>query len=103
MEQLTHLSLFSGKGATMKIIIKNGMVKAFSDKGDLTEQLKNLEALVIATQRHAGNMHKVASRTLGVDPALVEANEALRRQVRVQENTIATADRQLARNKAARS
>lgn len=87
----------------MKIIIKDGEVKTFSDNGSITEQLKNLESLVIATQKHAANMQKVAARTLGIDPALEQANDTLRRQLRCAENTIATADRQLCRQKGGHS
>lgn len=83
----------------MKIIIKGGQLVTFSDKGDITEQLKNLERLIITAQNHAANMQKVASRTLNIDPAVLEANEALRRQNAIAQNTINIADGQLRRNR----
>lgn len=82
----------------MKITIRKGKVINFTDHGNITEQLANLEALIVATQKHAANMQKVAARTLGVDPAILEANDELRRQLRCANNTLTMADRQLERN-----
>lgn len=82
----------------MKITIKKGKVIKFSDHGNVSEQLMNLEALIVAAQKHAANMQKVAARTLGTDPAILEANDELRRQLRCANTTIAIADKQLERN-----
>ena len=82
----------------MKIVIRKGKVVQFTDRGNITEQLTNLESLIVAAQKHAANMQKVAARTLGVDPAILEANDELRRQLRCANTTIAMADRQLERN-----
>ena len=82
----------------MKIVIRKGKVVSFTDHGNIAEQLSNLESLVVATQKHAANMQKVVARTLGVDPAIIEANDELRRQLRCANTTITLADRQLERN-----
>ena len=41
----------------MKIIIRKGVVKKFSDSGNQHEQLKNYDALVSYTQTLAAEMH----------------------------------------------
>lgn len=79
----------------MNITIKNGTIKRFSDAGDLTEQLTNLSALIIAVQEYARNMHTVAAQALNADPAFLESYKRLRRDLQCAQNTIAIADKQL--------
>ena len=82
----------------MKIIIQKGVVKKFSDSGNQMEQLKNYDALVSYTQTLAAEMHLAADKALSVDPALVELNKSLNKQLKVATNTISLADKQLERN-----
>jgi len=82
----------------MKIIIRKGVVKRFRDSGSLTDQLTNLEALIAHTQSLAAEMHVVADCALSVDPALVELNKSLNKQLKAATNTINLADKQLERN-----
>ena len=82
----------------MKIIIRKGVVKKFSDGGNQMEQLKNYDALVSYTQTLAAEMHLAADKALSVDPALVELNKSLNKQLVAAKNTISLADKQLERN-----
>ena len=82
----------------MKIIIRKGVVKRFSDSGNQHEQLKNYDALVSYTQTLAAEMHLAADKALSVDPALVELNKSLNKQLKAATNTISLADKQLERN-----
>ena len=82
----------------MKIIIRKGVVKTFSDSGNQMEQLKNYKALVDYTQTLAAEMHLAADKALSVDPALVELNKSLNKQLKAATNTISLADKQLERN-----
>ena len=82
----------------MKIIIRKGAVKKFSDSGNQHEQLKNYRALVDYTQTLAAEMHLAADKALSVDPELVELNKALNKQLKAAKNTISLADKQLERN-----
>ena len=82
----------------MKIIIRKGVVKVFRDSGNQMEQLKNYDALVSYTQTLAAEMHLAADKALSVDPALVELNKALNKQLKAATNTISLADKQLDRN-----
>jgi hypothetical protein len=79
----------------MKIIVRNGVVKQFSDRGDAAEQLANISALIDAVQRYARDMHAVAAQALNADPAFLESYKRLRRDLRCAQNTIAIADKQL--------
>ena len=65
----------------MKIIIRKGAVKKFVDNGNQHEQLKNYRALIDYTQQLAAEMHLAADKALSVDPALVELNKALNKQL----------------------
>ena len=82
----------------MKIIIRKGVVKVFRDSGNQIEQLKNYDALVSYTQTLAAEMHLAADKALSVDPALVELNKSLNKQLKAATNTISLADKQLERN-----
>ena len=82
----------------MKIIIRKGAVKIFRDGGNQMEQLKNYDALVSYTQTLAAEMHLSADKALSVDPALVELNKSLNKQLKAATNTISLADKQLERN-----
>ena len=82
----------------MKIIIRKGVVKVFKDSGNQMEQLKNYDALVSYTQTIAAEMHLAADKALSVDPALVELNKSLNKQLKAATNTISLADKQLERN-----
>ena len=82
----------------MKIIIRKGVVKVFRDSGNQMEQLKNYDALVSYTQTIAAEMHLAADKALSVDPALVELNKSLNKQLNAAKNTINLADKQLERN-----
>ena len=82
----------------MRIIIRKGVVKVFRDSGSLVDQLTNLEALIAHTQSLAAEMHVVADCALSVDPALVELNKSLNKQLNAAKNTINLADKQLERN-----
>ena len=82
----------------MKIIIRKGVVKVFRDSGNQMEQLKNYDALVSYTQTLAAEMHLAADKALSVDPALVELNKSLNKQLNAAKNTISLADKQLERN-----
>ena len=82
----------------MKIIIRKGVVKVFRDSGNQMEQLKNYDALVSYTQTLAAEMHLAADKALSVDPALVELNRSLNKQLVAAKNTISLADKQLERN-----
>ena len=82
----------------MKIIIRKGVVKRFSDSGNQHEQLKNFRALIDYAQQLAAEMHVVADCALSVDPVLVELNKSLNKQLKVATNTISLADKQLERN-----
>ena len=82
----------------MKIIIRKGVVKVFRDSGNQMEQLKNYDALVSYTQTLAAEMHLAADKALSVDPALVELNKSLNKQLAAAKNTISLADKQLERN-----
>ena len=82
----------------MKIIIRKGVVKVFRDGGNQMEQLKNYNALVSYVQYIAAEMHLAADKALSVDPALVELNKALNKQLKAATNTISLADKQLERN-----
>ena len=82
----------------MKIIIRKGVVKRFSDSGNQHEQLKNFRALIDYAQQLAAEMHLAADKALSVDPALVELNKALNKQLKAATNTISLADKQLERN-----
>ena len=82
----------------MKIIIRKGVVKRFSDSGNQHEQLKNFRALIDYAQQLAAEMHLAADKALSVDPALVELNKALNKQLNAAKNTISLADKQLDRN-----
>ena len=76
----------------MKIIIRKGVVKVFRDSGNQMEQLKNYDALVSYTQTLAAEMHLAADKALSVDPALVELNKSLNKQLNAAKNTISLAD-----------
>lgn len=82
----------------MKIIIRKGVVKRFSDSGNQMEQLKNFRALIDYAQQLAAEMHLAADKALSVDPALVELNKSLNKQLNAAKNTISLADKQLERN-----
>ena len=82
----------------MKIIIRKGVVKRFSDSGNQMEQLKNFRALIDYAQQLAAEMHLAADKALSVDPALVELNKSLNKQLKAATNTISLADKQLERN-----
>ena len=82
----------------MKIIIRKGVVRVFRDSGNQIEQLKNYKALVDYTQTLAAEMHLAADKALSVDPALVELNKSLNKQLNAAKNTINLADKQLERN-----
>ena len=82
----------------MKIIIRKGVVKRFSDSGNQHEQLKNFRALIDYAQQLAAEMHLAADKALSVDPALVELNKSLNKQLNAAKNTISLADKQLERN-----
>ena len=82
----------------MKITIRKGVVKRFSDSGNQHEQLKNFRALIDYAQQLAAEMHLAADKALSVDPALVELNKALNKQLNAAKNTISLADKQLERN-----
>ena len=82
----------------MNIIIRKGVVKVFRDSGNQIEQLKNYKALVDYTQTLAAEMHLAADKALSVDPALVELNKSLNKQLKAATNTISLADKQLERN-----
>ena len=82
----------------MKIVIRKGVVKRFSDSGNQHEQLKNFRALIDYAQQLAAEMHLAADKALSVDPALVELNKALNKQLNAAKNTISLADKQLERN-----
>lgn len=82
----------------MKIIIRKGVVKRFSDSGNQHEQLKNFRALIDYAQQLAAEMHLAADKALSVDPALVELNRSLNKQLVAAKNTISLADKQLERN-----
>jgi hypothetical protein len=82
----------------MKIIIRKGVVKTFSDSGNQIEQLKNYKALIDYAQQLAAEMHLAADKALSVDPALVELNKSLNKQLKAATNTIGLADKQLERN-----
>lgn len=79
----------------MKIIVKKGVVRRFSDSGDMVEQLVNLSALLVAIQDYAREMHTVAAQALNADPAFLESYKRLRRDLQCAQNTIAIADKQL--------
>ena len=51
----------------MKIIIRKGAVKKFSDSGNQHEQLKNFRALIEYAQQLATEMHLAADKALSVD------------------------------------
>ena len=82
----------------MNIIIRKGVVRVFRDSGNQIEQLKNYKALVDYTQTLAAEMHLAADKALSVDPALVELNKSLNKQLNAAKNTINLADKQLERN-----
>ena len=82
----------------MRIIIRKGVVKTFSDSGNQIEQLKNYKALIDYAQQLAAEMHLAADKALSVDPALVELNKSLNKQLNAAKNTINLADKQLERN-----
>ena len=82
----------------MRIYIRKGVVKVFRDSGNQIEQLKNYKALVDYTQTLAAEMHLAADKALSVDPALVELNKSLNKQLKAATNTINLADKQLERN-----
>ena len=82
----------------MKIIIRKGVVKKFSDSGNQHEQLKNFRALIEYAQTLAAEMHLAADKALSVDPALVELNKSLNKELVGAENTISLGDKQLERN-----
>ena len=82
----------------MRIHIRKGVVKVFRDSGNQIEQLKNYKALVDYTQTIAAEMHLAADKALSVDPALVELNKSLNKQLNAAKNTINLADKQLERN-----
>ena len=82
----------------MKIIIRKGVVKRFSDSGNQYEQLKNFRVLIDYAQQLAAEMHLAADKALSVDPALVELNKSLNKQLVAAKNTISLADKQLERN-----
>lgn len=82
----------------MRIYIRKGVVKKFVDNGNQHEQLKNYRALVDYTQQLAAEMHLAADKALSVDPALVELNKSLNKQLVAAKNTISLADKQLERN-----
>lgn len=82
----------------MRIYIRKGVVKTFSDSGNQIEQLKNYKALIDYAQQLAAEMHVVADCALSVDPKLVEYNKTLKRQLATAQNTINLADKQLERN-----
>ena len=82
----------------MKIIIRKGVVKVFRDSGNQIEQLKNFRALIDYAQQLAAEMHLAADKALSVDPALVELNKSLNKQLNAAKNTISLADKQLERN-----
>ena len=82
----------------MKIIIRKGAVKKFSDSGNQHEQLKNFRALIEYAQQLATEMHIVADSALSVNPQLVELNKHLNAQLKAAQNTISLADKQLERN-----
>ena len=82
----------------MKIIIRKGAVKKFSDSGNQHEQLKNFRALIEYAQQLATEMHLAADKALSVNPALVELNKSLNKQLVAAKNTISLADKQLERN-----
>ena len=82
----------------MRIIIRKGVVKTFSDSGNQIEQLKNYKALIDYAQQLAAEMHVVADCALSVDPKLVELNKHLNAQVKAAQNTVKLADKQLERN-----
>jgi len=82
----------------MKIIIRKGVVKKFTDSGNQHEQLKNFRALIEYAQQLAAEMHLAADKALSVDPALVELNKSLNKQLNAAKNTISLADKQLERN-----
>lgn len=82
----------------MRIYIRKGVVKKFADNGNQHEQLKNYRALVDYTQKLAAEMHLAADKALSVDPALVELNKSLNKQLNAAKNTISLADKQLERN-----
>ena len=82
----------------MRIYIRKGVVKVFRDGGNQMEQLKNYDALVSYTQTLAAEMHLAADKALSVDPALVELNKSLNKQLVAAKNTISLADKQLERN-----
>lgn len=83
----------------MKIKIKGGKVVKFSDSGDLSEQVKNLSALIRKIQRHATELQILASDALSVDPSLVSLNRALQHQVKTLQNTLSITEKQIRRNK----
>lgn len=68
---------------------KDGKVHS-SGKGDLTQQLKELDSIIGWAQNHASNMRRVSAKALNIDPAIVEANEELRRQNRIANRTLET-------------
>lgn len=82
----------------MKIIIRKGVVKKFTDSGNQIGQLKNYKALVNYVQTLAAEMHLAADKALSVDPVLVELNKSLNKQLAAAKNTISLADKQLERN-----
>ena len=82
----------------MKIIIRKGVVRKFVDNGNQHEQLKNYRALIDYAQQLAAEMHLAADKALSVDPALVELNKQLNKQLVAAKNTISLADKQLERN-----
>lgn len=56
----------------MKIIVKKGKIVTFDDRGSVQEQLDNLNTLIIAVQRHAKGMQRVAGLAINGNPTVEE-------------------------------
>lgn len=86
----------------MIIRVKDGSVTKFADHGSMSVQMKNMNALIDALQKYAGQLQIVAGKTLMPNESgkgsfiedLVRENKTLRQ-------TVELAQKQLRKNQAA--
>lgn len=81
----------------MIVRVKKGKVVQFTDRGDLSEQIKNLSALIRKVQLHATELQTTAAEALSVDPSLISLNRALQHQVKTLQNTLSITEKQIKR------
>lgn len=88
----------------MKIIIKNGNIVTFDDKGSCSEHARNMKALVTLVKGYAVTLGNISDSIFDQSEPMKEDTEKtlMRRKLKNIENTLHIADKQLKKDAAER-